>query len=165
MRPGIRVLVLSSSLCGWMASAHAQESPTRRGHLYGFLGSGAIGDADYSMPTMHTGFGAEGLVYKGLGIGAELGYLSPWRSLGAGIGLLSLDGSYHFKRHRQISPFVTGGYSLGFRSGAENLINFGGGVNIWLRNRLGIRLEARDHIIPEYAGTQCLSLRIGFLFR
>jgi hypothetical protein len=107
MRPGIRLFALSSLLFGFIASAHAQDSGRVQG--YGFWGSGATGNADYSTPTMHTGFGVEGFVSKRVAIGGELGYLTPWRSMANGIGLFSLNGSYNFHRNRKTSPFVTGG--------------------------------------------------------
>jgi hypothetical protein len=114
---------------------------------------------------MHAGFGVEGFANRRVAIGGELGYLTPWRGMGDGIGLFSLNGSYNFLRERRMSPFVTGGYSLAFRSGHLNMVNLGGGVNMWLGRGIGIRLEARDHLAPEYADTHCLSFRIGFLFR
>jgi hypothetical protein len=165
MRLGIRTLVLLSLLSGGLASAIAQEAPNRRGYKYGFWGSGAMADGGFSTATMHAGFGGDALVYKGIGIGAELGYLTPWQCMGSGSGLLSVDGSYHFHPNKTVSPFFTGGYSLAFRSEILNMVNFGGGVNWWLSDRRGIRLEARDHLAPEYADTHWLSFRIGFLFR
>ena len=35
------------------------------------------------------------------------------------------------KKGAKFDPYVTGGYSLLFRYGTGNLVNFGGGVNIW----------------------------------
>jgi hypothetical protein len=60
---------------------------------------------------VNTGFGGEAFVYKGVGVGAEAGYLAPdWSFSGNdGVGVVSLDGSYHFfgnKNRRRIEPFV-----------------------------------------------------------
>jgi hypothetical protein len=69
-----------------------------------------------------------------------------------GIGILSVNGGYHFNRARQskLSPFVTAGYSLAFREGHENLFNFGGGVTWWVASHIGIRAEFRDYVWPCY---------------
>ena len=111
-----------------------------------------------------------GFLYKGLGIGAEVGYVAPTQSFNSGLGLVSVDGSYHFissDRTKKVAPFITGGYSLLFGPGAANGLNFGGGVNWWMRDRLALRLEARDHIFPVSGGTtpQAWEFRIGFSFR
>ena len=115
---------------------------------------------------LHTGAGGEFLVYKGLGVGTEIGYFTPWSDWSSGLAIWSLDGSYHFTRNRRLSPFVTGGYSLGFRSRTANLINFGGGVNYWFRSGSGIRLEFRDNVNTEYfRNLHYISFRIGYSFR
>ena len=38
----------------------------------------------------------EGVFNNGVGIGMELGYLSPFESVGDGLGTFSVNGSYHF---------------------------------------------------------------------
>jgi len=95
-----------------------------------------------------------------------LGYITGWRDFGNGIGMLSVNGSYHFNRNRKLSPFISGGYSMAFRSGAINLFNFGGGINYWFRDRIGLRLEFRDHVYSQYShSTHYLGGRIGCSFR
>ena len=136
------------------------------GQGYVFFAPGAAVAERSSLGLAQFGGGGEALIYKGAGIGAELSYVTPWSNYSAGIGLLSLDGSYHFARSRKISPFVTGGYSLAFRQGHINLVNFGGGVNCWISNRIGIRLELRDHVNRNaWTTIQYLSARIGLSFR
>jgi hypothetical protein len=65
-----------------------------------------------------------------------------------------------------VRPFVTGGYTLGFRDGHENLFNVGGGVDFWLKPKVGLRVEFRDHIWIEDNDTlQFLGVRVGVMFR
>ncbi|MBZ5497053.1 MAG: hypothetical protein LAP85_11675 [Acidobacteriia bacterium] len=53
--------------------------------------------------------------------------------------MLSINGLYSFeKAGAKIAPFITGGYSLLFRSGHLNAMNFGGGVDYWFGKRFGI---------------------------
>jgi hypothetical protein len=115
--------------------------------------------------TFHVGGGGEVSLAKGLGVGAEIGYLSSWKSAGSGIGILSLDGVYQFHRSRKTVPFVLAGYSLGFRSGVAHALNFGGGVNYWFREKVGLRLEFRDHIPTSEAYCHFLGFRLGLSFR
>jgi hypothetical protein len=124
---------------------------------------------------VNTGFGGEVFVYKGLGVGAEAGYLAPdWSFSGNnGVGVVSLDGLYHFlakKNHHKIEPFVVGGYSLyyGDRRSFQNGFNFGGGMNWWFSKHAGLRLEFReqDHIHDFHSQfTRVVAFRIGMTFR
>jgi hypothetical protein len=120
----------------------------------------------------HIGFGGEGFLYKGFGVGAEVGYAhwGPDAWIGSG------DMSYHFRRsaaRRRVDPFVligvTGYFPTSEGRGAP-AGNFGGGVNLWLREHAAMRLEVRDHVNPLYAnngwlGIHYISFRVGVTFR
>jgi hypothetical protein len=86
----------------------------------------------------------EGIFYKRLGAGAELGYVAPWRESSEGICLLSLNGMYHFRHNGKVSPFLTAGESRAFRNSHINMANFGAGAHWWFSNKLGLRMEFRD---------------------
>jgi hypothetical protein len=144
----------------------AQTAKEHRGQGYVFVAPGAV-SSEGTTATLHFGVGGEGLVHKGLGIGAEIGYVGPTRGLGEGIGIFSANGSYHFRNASasgKLVPFVTGGYSLAFREGAASGVNFGGGVNYWFRERIGLRLEFRDQVFADGA-THFYGFRIGLAFR
>jgi hypothetical protein len=84
------------------------------------------------------------------------------------MGTLSPDVSYHFRPRsgeQKLVPFVTGGYTLFFRSGTANGFNFGGGVNYWFREHLGLRLEFRDNVSTTDATVHWLGFRVGLAFR
>jgi hypothetical protein len=94
---------------------------------------------------------------------------APSGSYSFGVGyFLSLNGSYHFAPlgHHRLRPFATGGIAIDF-SGREATggINFGAGADWWVRERRGVRIEARDQIIGEFGGTHLLTLRVGLIFR
>ena len=169
----LKYLVMSApmiiALSAWaqaQSSASPGEGKEHRGQGYVFFAPGAIVGDGYSAATAHFGGGGEGFIYKGLGLGAEAGYLTPWQDFESGVGMASFNGSYHFNRDRKLSPFVSGGYSLAFRNDTANLFNFGGGVNYWFRDRVGLRLEFRDHIDSRFSGSaHYLGGRIGLSFR
>lgn len=63
------------------------------------------------------GGGGEGLLYKGLGVNADLGYRFSREEFSSGIGLASLNGCYHFvnrAKPAKLVPFVTAGYAIAF---------------------------------------------------
>jgi len=125
-----------------------------------------ITGAGSSTGTMHFGGGFDIFAYKGLAFGGEAGYLAPWEYLNDGIGLASVNGSYHFLRNNRVAPFVTAGYSVGFRTGHTDLVNFGGGLNYWLNDRVGMLLEVRDHLrASRYANLHYLGFRLGLSLR
>lgn len=103
----------------------------------------------------------------GLGGGADLSYLAPWSGLGGGIGTLSPHLYYSYMNNgSKVEPFLSGGYTLFFRSGTANGINFSGGVHYWFSKKVGLKLEFRDDMLldtsPYY---HFLSFRIGAAFR
>lgn len=138
-----------------------------KGQGYVFAAPGAIVGEGESASTLHFGGGGEFDIYQGLGLGAEIGYLSPIRQMSDGIGVLSINGLYSFKglANPKLVPFITGGYSLAFRSGTENAINFGGGVNYWFAEKVGLRFEFRDHLPTSNISYHILQGRVGVNFR
>jgi hypothetical protein len=137
-------------------------------HGYVFFGPGGVTAGDTSSAA-YMGAGGEGVFGPGIGVGAEVGYATPWKSFRSGIGIGSVNGSFHFKRSGRIVPFLTGGYSIFFRSGHENGINVGGGVNWWFSDRLGLKAEFRDHISTTFVDVDndvhLWVLRAGLTFR
>lgn len=146
----------------------AQSGSDSRGLGYVFVAPGAAINRAGGSASMHGGVGGEGLVYKGLGVGGEIGYLGPIESPADGFGVLSANGSWHFRNATasgKVVPFVTGGWSLAFRSGSAHGGNFGGGINYWFKERIGLRLEVRDHVFNNFTSTHFLGFRVGLTFR
>jgi hypothetical protein len=146
--------------------ASAQSSDERRGWGYGFIALGGTA-GDGSAFTFHYGGGGDRLIYRGVGLGAELGNVSP---VGFGnLGIFSANASYNFGARdssRKTIPFVTGGYSVKFRDDEDSGggVNIGGGVQYWASNRVGLRVEFRDHhffkgVLNSYG------VRLGITFR
>lgn len=152
--------------------ASAQTGKQYRGQGYLFFAPGVTGDG---AGTVRFGGGGEGFVYKGLGVGAEIGYLAPWSSFNDGVAAGSANLSYHLlpkTDDKKIEPFVTTGYSIFARAGVSHGFNVGGGVNLWLSERGGLRLEIRDDISrgpissrSSFASDHFVSFRIGVAFR
>jgi len=65
-----------------------------------------------------------------------------------------------------VVPFVTMGYTLGFRSGTANMMNWGGGLTWWMFRRVGLRTEVRSYeYLGHYNGHFNAGLRFGVQFR
>ena len=65
-----------------------------------------------------------------------------------------------------LEPFLTGGGTLAIGSGGfAGGMNFGGGLQYWLRNRIGLRVEFRDHVPSGDFSNHLFEGRIGFAFR
>jgi hypothetical protein len=109
--------------------------------------------------TLQFGVGGEYVIVKGIGVGAELGVVGVRQYFGeTAMGVFSPNGHYHFVHGQDIKtdPFVTGGYTLMFRSGHAKLANFGGGMNYWFHRRLGVgsprSIEYHGHDRPLLGG-------------
>jgi hypothetical protein len=184
MHPILALIILSGmNVC---AKAEEKNDASRKikGQVYVFYGGGIYQHVKITnLSCIQLGGGGEALLYKGLGIGAELSsvqmtqrFASTGLDFGNGTGLFSLDGAYHFARNHKWSPFLSVGYSYGFAE-KINLINFGGGVNYWFHHRIGLRLEFRDHLYHKDYNSlvssnwtnsdrnQIAAIRIGLSFR
>ena len=49
--------------------------------------------------------------------------------------------------------------------GSLNAINLGGGLHWWFKDRIGLRLEVRDHIPLVESSFHVVGFRIGLAFR
>jgi hypothetical protein len=120
---------------------------------------------------IHVGGGGEARLTNRFGLGGELGVLKPVTNQYAiTTGLASVTPAYHFiarGSNRTIDPFVNGGFSALFGSGAGAAIHYGGGLNYWVRRRLGLRFEFRHHLWSPEAGEaiHLIGFRIGVAFR
>jgi hypothetical protein len=141
------------------------------------LGYGIAGPAGYSGffgssgLNVHAAGGGEALAGGRVGAGGEFGLLA---GPGGGLFVTSLNGVFHFAPSsgargpdQRVSPFVSGGYTRMFSGeGSFNGFNAGAGADIWLKPRLGIRAEVRDHIRPDSrGGVHYWAVRVGVVFR
>ena len=160
----MRIICLLLML-GLSANALAQEPGPMS--YYAFVGAGGT-TSRFGQTTslFHVGGGMEAVARSGLGAGVEGGYLGPWSNGSNGIGILSVNALYRLggsPRTAQTVPFITGGYSLGFRSTAASFGNFGGGLIHWFGEGTGLRLEFRDNV--RDGSTHWLVFRAGLDFR
>jgi hypothetical protein len=160
MRTLLTVLFFTSLTC--------LTNPTRLeaqalGYAAGGFGgySGFFGTAS---PSFHVGAGGEVVAADRVGIGGEFGFFDR-------LIVGSANASFHLNgvRNARFSPFITGGYSrlgIGDGDGAFNTINVGAGLHYWAADRVGFRVEVRDHFRPDDRGTtQYWSVRAGIAFR
>ena len=147
-----------------MIFALAAVAVAQSSNGYVFVAPGGVSCCGHTQSTLHVGGGGEAILWKGLGVGAEVGAVGPTQYLSEGFGVFSANGYYHLLRgkDRKLDPFVTGGYTLFFRSGVANLGNFGAGANYWFSKHVGLRAEFRDHI---YTTDNYWGFRFGVAFR
>ncbi len=159
-------LFLCFGLLNVNAFGQPDQEQTQPGRSAGYLfvAPGAFSGHGVS-GALHFGGGGQALIKGGLGFTGDLGYLAPASRLSHGIGMFSPGAIYQFTPERKTVPFVTGGYTLAFRSGVHSLIHFGGGVDHWFGDRWGLRVEVRDHMDPREPSYHMAQVRVGFLLR
>jgi hypothetical protein len=160
-------------------SAPSTDHPSRGdGYLFFGLGNvsnnGANGFSTKFAVVEHVGGGGEVFLYKGLGVGAEVGY-AHWGANGNVAWIPSGDVLFHLRGNKpraRVDPFVLGGISgyiptsHGNRGSVAD--NLGGGVNLWFSKYYALRLEFRDYTTGELnlaPGRNYASFRIGVTFR
>ena len=167
---GVLLIVISLSLtaAAQTASPKAKQTTNKNGYSYGYIFAAPGGTSSGGGGTLHIGGGGEGVLKNGAGIGVEVGYITPFESFGDGLGIFSVNGSYHFlksSKSEKVAPFITSGYTGFFRSGYANGVNFGGGVNYWFKPRVGLRFEFRDNVFLQEGSAHFLNVRVGLTFR
>jgi hypothetical protein len=161
----MRKLIFVILLAVMAPLAAAAQNKEYRGQGYVFIAPGSFGG---ERTTLHVGGGGERLFHKILGVGAEVGYLGFIQNPGQGFGVLSPNVYFHFMnatKSGKFEPFVTSGYSLLFRDGAASAVNIGGGMNWWFKERVGLRVEIRDHAVIAGGTPHFFGVRIGLAFR
>lgn len=160
---GIALVILIAGGCCLGQTPSSPEHPVQ-GYVY--IGPGAY--ITGSNAAIHYGVGVDGLATRRIGVGAELGGFAPAQSFSSGFGVFSPNASYHFlspSSSRKFDPFVTGGYTMVFRSGVAHAVNLGGGFNYWIKERVGLRVEIRDHIGFPSPEDHLVGVRFGVSFR
>ncbi len=153
----------------WLAAVTAGLAMAQvpKGQGYVFQGVGSTTYNRWGSVLGATGGGGEGVFWKGLGAGADIGAYYPYRYFRGAIGVANVSAAYHFTAGRDDTkwdPFVVGGYSLFFRSGTANGVHVGGGLTYWFHRHIGARVEFRDQrAVPE--GISFPVVRFGVSFR
>ena len=126
--------------------------------------SGFFGSASSAV---HAAAGIEALGWRRIGVGGEVGAL---RNSGSVLLVTSANGVVHLlasPARRGVSPFVTGGYTrMSNADGSFDAWNVGAGVDLWMLDHFGVRLEFRDHVRPDRRGkVQYWTFRAGVAFK
>jgi hypothetical protein len=96
--------------------------------------------------SLEFGAGLERLIFRGIGIGADLQGVSPGaQRTSDSAGFACFNGFCHFRRNHALDPFVTAGYALSMPYSNENTVDWGGGINYWMSRRYGALLEFREY--------------------
>jgi hypothetical protein len=147
------------------AAAFGQTQQRYSGDWFAFFSADRPSYGSFA-DLLGVGFGGERLIYKGLGIEGDVAYEFPRGFASQGIGLASLNGTYHFVNRdtpRKLVPFVTVGYAIAFRTGHANAVDYGGGVNFWFHRHFGLRAEVRG--VSSRDDFNLVGLRLGLSFR
>ena len=99
-----------------------------------------------------------------VGAGAEVELSDHHPGLAGGFGVASPNGYFHIPVNRMsnLDPYATAGYSLFFKYGTANAFNYGGGLNWWIGERVGLKFEIRD----QYGDSvHYWGIRFGVTFR
>lgn len=161
---GMLIMLLAS------LPASAQMSS---GYVYVFGGPVVVPKSAYTRwngDFVHVGGGGEGHFTDRFALGGEIGVLMPVTNpYAVTTALASVTPAFHFiprGSKRKFDPFVGGGLSLLAGRGSGFAIHYGGGMNYWLRRRIGLRFEFRDHIWSPESGeaVHLVDFRVGVVF-
>jgi hypothetical protein len=149
----------------FLASLTSPTSLYAQGLAYGVAGPATtMGFVNHSRITVNAAGGGEVVAADRVAVGGEVGFFNRLIA-GSANATVHLGGV----KNSRLSPFVTGGYTrmgIGDGEGAFSAWNVGAGAHFWFGDRMGLRVELRDHLRPDDRGTtQYWSLRAGLAFR
>lgn len=123
----------------------------------------------YQNTQLHVAAGGELHTGRIFALNGELGGLFPVNNR---FGVNSMIGGGGASIHllggatRRVDPFVHGGVGMIANTGAGMLVYVGGGVNVWLKPRLGVRVDVRDWIPVTFDDRlHLVAVRFGIAFR
>ncbi len=154
-------------LCSCAFAEEEFKKPKQTGFV--FISPGAFTVNVDARKTIEIGGGYEGFLYKGLGLGFDVGgiqQLSPGSSNWTGI--TTLYAIYDFQRaaNQKLCPYVFGGGTAIPASDVSGGYNLGGGVKYWFAKHAGLKLDFRFHARPGNLRTyDDIQARIGIAFR
>lgn len=152
-------------LTGWQVVSAQTPQPPREHKGYGYAYAGGFAN-EYTGGGFSAGIGGDGMIYKGVSLGGDFTFHSPQAKWGRSFGVAALNGGYHFSTgDGKVVPFVTGGPLLFFGDGVGAGFHAGGGVNYWLKERLGARFEFRTHVPVNTDLQPFYGFRAGITFR
>ena len=164
-------LMIVSTLTVVAAAITAQPAGAQ---ALGYGIAGPVGDTasfgNWSFLGLHAAGGGEVLARGRFGAAGEFGVMA---GANADLFITSVNGVLHIGPslatpvRNRISPFITGGYTLlGSGGGGSSAWNIAAGADVWLKPRVGVRFEFRDHIRPDgRGGEQFWAFRAGVVFR
>jgi hypothetical protein len=135
---------------------------------YGIFGPTVLSGGSEYLVSGTTAGGAEFLFNGRIGVGVEAGFIGTPQS---GWPVLSATGVWHLASSRhagpKVSPFLAAGISsIDSERSPNRSWNIGAGIDVWMRERVGLRIDYRDHFTPQADFTPRYSmLRVGVVFR
>ncbi len=104
---------------------------------------------------------------NGLGFAMDASYLTTFEEgLGNGIAIIAPAILYEFHTEGAVKPYVRGGPSfLVGQGGAAFLAHFGGGINYWIKENFGLKVEGRHTFLVWAPGAGITDVLVGAMFK
>ncbi len=161
-----RTLIILCALVLFAAPALAQEDAGSTTRVTGFAGNGAL-MVDGSLVTMRLGGMVEQVWSNGLGFAIDASYLTTFEDVREnGVAMIAPAILYEFHTEGPLKPYVRGGSSfLIGQGGAGLLVHYGGGLNYWIKENFGVKVEGRHSFLVEEPGVGLIDVLVGAVFK
>jgi len=169
-----RLVAVFFALALFCSSAGAQneefKKPRRSGYFFIAPGAISLNVRQFSRPSFQIGGGFEGFIYRGLGIGMDIGGLRVGAE-GASqhwTAMMSLGAIYDFQHtaKQKVCPFIAAGLTAIPQFDVAGGYHLGGGVKYWFAEHYGMKVEFRFQARPGNLRTyDDVQARIGIAIR
>ena len=162
-----RTPIIFLGLALFAAPAWAQEhaGPTTR--VTGFAAPGILvadGILVEEFSPLRLGGMIEHVWSNGLGFAIDVSYLTTFEEIGdSGVTMIASAILYEFHTEGPVKPYVRGGPSLVVgQGGGAFLVHYGGGINYWIKESFGLKVEGRYSFMTPSLGI--IDVLVGAVF-
>ena len=165
-----RTMVILCASALFAAPAWAQEDAGSTTRVTGFAAPGMFvvnGTVVTGITPLRVGGMVETVWSNGLGFAIDASYLTTFEEeLGNGIAMIAPAILYEFHTGGPVKPYVRGGPSFLVGQGDAALrVHFGGGVNYWIKENFGLKVEGRYSFLVEAPGVGITDVLVGAVFK
>ena len=164
-----KTLIVVCALALFAAPAWAQDDGGTTIRVTGFAAPGMFvaGGIVAGATPLRIGGMIEQVGSSGFGFAFDASYLTTFEDVSENsIAMLAPAVLYEFHTDGPLKPYVRGGPTFILGGGdAAFLVHYGGGINYWVKENIGLKVEGRHSLFVEAPELGIIDVLVGAVFK